>query len=191
MGIEEKFTEKQKLFCAEYLKDLNATKAAIRAGYSEASAKEQGYQLLQLQHVQEEINKLNEERMNRIKVDGDYVIMNLKSICDDDIKNYLEFKVSKTGRLTIKWKDLKDVDTRNISEFTKDKTGFKFKRYSRDNALQLLGRHLGLFQDQINIKSNMEKLLSEYSENGVLTDAGIEKLAEIILAHHKKLNNGQ
>lgn len=184
----ERFTDKQHLFCLEYLKDLNATQAAIRAGFSESTAKEQGYQLLQLDHVQERINELNRERMEKVKVDGEYIIKEFLSIINDDISNYLSLTSTKTGRLRIKWKDLSNVDTKNIAEISQDKTGFKFKRYSRDNALTQLAKHFLPFGDKLTLKTNLEKLLSEYVENGYLNDAGLQKLAEIILEHHKKLN---
>ena len=52
--ITPKLTEKQELFVREYLKDLNASQAALRAGYSEGSHGEQGYQLLQKTSIQKE-----------------------------------------------------------------------------------------------------------------------------------------
>jgi phage terminase small subunit len=185
----EILTDKQELFCNEYLKDLNGTQAAIRAGYSEKTASEQAYQLLQLPQIQDRIRELNEERMKRLQADGDYVVKELLSIVKDDISNYLTLKATKTGKLIVKWKDLTQIDTKNISEFQKDKNGFKFKRYSRENALIQLGRHFGIFEDKITLKSNLEKLLLEYSENGILTDEGINRLAEIILKHQKKSAN--
>jgi phage terminase small subunit len=189
MGME--LTDKQELFCSEYLKDLNGTRAAIRSGYSENSASEQAYQLLQLPQVQDRISTLQEERMQRVQADGDFVVKELLNIAKDDISNYLTLKATKTGKLIVKWKDLTQIDTKNISEFQKDKNGFKFKRYSRENALIQLGRHFGIFIDNVSIKTNLEKVLLEFSENGVLTDEGINKLAEIILKHQKKNTNDQ
>lgn len=69
-----KLTDKQELFAREYLKDLNATQAAIRAGYSEKTAKEMGYENLTKPHIQELIAELNTERMERVQVDADYVL---------------------------------------------------------------------------------------------------------------------
>lgn len=69
-----KLTDKQELFAREYLKDLNATQAAIRAGYSAKTAKETGYENLTKPHLQEFIAELNTERMNRVQVDADYVL---------------------------------------------------------------------------------------------------------------------
>ena len=54
-------TPKQELFCREYLKDLNATQAAIRAGYSEATARQIGAENLSKPDIQEQIQRLREE----------------------------------------------------------------------------------------------------------------------------------
>ena len=183
-------TEKQKLFCLEYLKDLNGTRAAVRAGYSENSASEQAYQLLQQRNIQEEIRELNEQRMQRVQVDSDFVIKELLSIANDTLSNYLTLSATKTGKLRIKWKDLSNADTRNISEFSYDKNNsFKFKRYNRQDALVQLGRHLGLFEDKISLKTNLEKILSDHVENGTLNDDGLAKIAELIVEHHKKMKS--
>ena len=67
-------TAKQARFVEEYLVDLNATQAAIRAGYSEARASEIGYQLLQKTPVTAEIEKAQAERSKRVEVTQDDVI---------------------------------------------------------------------------------------------------------------------
>lgn len=59
--MADKISDKQKQFCLEFIVDFNATKAAIRAGYSPNSAKEQGYRLLTKDHIQEELNALKRE----------------------------------------------------------------------------------------------------------------------------------
>jgi len=191
MTTEElNITDRQLRFCAEYLIDLNGAAAARRAGYSENTATEQAYQLLQRPHIQNKIKQLNEQRMRRVQVDSDFVLTEFLSIANDSLSNYMTLSATKAGKLRIKWKDLSTVDTKNISELTYDKNGFRFKRYSRENALMQLGRHLGIFEDKISLKTNLEKIISEYSENGTLTETGLTKLAELIIERHKNLNNG-
>lgn len=63
-------TEKQKRFVQEYLVDLNATQAAIRAGYSPRRASELGYQLLQKTTVQSAIDKALQGRELHQRVSG-------------------------------------------------------------------------------------------------------------------------
>lgn len=69
-----KLTDKQELFAREYLKDLNATQAAIRAGYSENSAAVQGFENLRKPNIQQRIDELNSERLERVQIDADYVL---------------------------------------------------------------------------------------------------------------------
>lgn len=69
-----KLTDKQELFAREYLKDLNATQAAIRAGYSEKTARSVGSENLTKPDIQEYIAQLNQERLSRVQVDADYVL---------------------------------------------------------------------------------------------------------------------
>lgn len=69
-----KLTPKQETFCLEYLVDLNATQAAIRAGYSEKSAKRIAVQLLTKSHLTARIQSLRSERQKRVAVTSDYVL---------------------------------------------------------------------------------------------------------------------
>jgi len=79
-------TEKQRLFCQEYIIDLNGKQAAIRAGYSKKSAQEQASRLLSYAKVQQELEKLMLERSGRMCVDADDVISGIKSVIDDATK---------------------------------------------------------------------------------------------------------
>lgn len=72
--MEKKLTPKQILFCKEYLKDLNATQAAIRAGYSEKTAKEIGCQNLTKVNVQEYLSKQLSERIEKIDLTVENVL---------------------------------------------------------------------------------------------------------------------
>lgn len=67
-------TPKQRLFVAEYLVDLNATQAAIRAGYSKKTAKEQASRLLTNAHISDAIQKAFDKRIERTEIDADYVL---------------------------------------------------------------------------------------------------------------------
>jgi phage terminase small subunit len=69
---------RQEAFCQEYLKDLNATQAAIRAGYSEHSARQIGAELLSKPEIQARIQAAMEERAKRTAIDVDYVLSTIK-----------------------------------------------------------------------------------------------------------------
>ena len=69
-----KLNAKQKLFCQEYIVDLNATQAAIRAGYSEKTACAIGTENLRKPNIAEFIQQLADERSKRVEVDADWVL---------------------------------------------------------------------------------------------------------------------
>lgn len=71
-------TAKQQAFCEEYLIDLNATQAAIRAGYSEKTASEMGYENLSKPQISECISKLKLERSDNTKIDAAWVLLKAK-----------------------------------------------------------------------------------------------------------------
>lgn len=78
-----KLRKKQEKFCHEYLIDLNATQAAIRAGYSKHTAKEMGYEHLTKPHIQDFISELQAETRDRTLVTVDFVINGIKDIAED------------------------------------------------------------------------------------------------------------
>ena len=87
----KKLTAKQEMFVSEYLKDLNATQAAIRAGYSKKTAEVQAYQLLQKTLVKKAIMEGKKERSEKTGIDVNWVLtqavesfrINAKIIYDD------------------------------------------------------------------------------------------------------------
>lgn len=64
---EQRYTPRERAFVAEYLKDRNATQAAIRAGYSLASAGSTGSALLRKPHIRAELDRVNDELMAEAK----------------------------------------------------------------------------------------------------------------------------
>jgi len=75
-------SDKQALFCREYVIDLNATQAAIRAGYSAKTAKEIGAQNLSKLTIQAEIQRLTADRSQRTEITADYVLQKIQSIIE-------------------------------------------------------------------------------------------------------------
>ena len=144
-------TPKQKRFVDEYLIDLNATQAAIRAGYSKRTARITAAENLTKPNIQKEIGKRMKDREKRIEISQDKVLREFAHIAFDDIRNYLEFWTDENGKLQVELKPSKEIDTRNISEIQLDNGKLKFKLYPKDNALTQLGRHLGLFNDKFSV----------------------------------------
>ena len=76
-------TAKQNRFCDEYMIDMNGKQAAMRAGYSKHTAEQQGSRLLSNAKVFAEIQRLIDERAERVEVDADYVVEKLRTIVED------------------------------------------------------------------------------------------------------------
>lgn len=86
MITTQELTDKQARFCEEYLIDLNATQAAIRAGYSEKTAREQAAQNLSKLNIQEKIAELKAERSKRTEITQDSVIQELAAVARAEVK---------------------------------------------------------------------------------------------------------
>lgn len=80
--VELGLTERQKLFCLEFLKDLNATQAMIRAGYSENSADKKQSELTSNEKIQKYINWLRQKRQDKTGVTVDEIVRRLVRIAD-------------------------------------------------------------------------------------------------------------
>ena len=85
-----KLTKKQQLFVDEYLIDLNATQAAIRAGYSVSSARDIGCENLTKPNIQEAIAKAMAERSRRTGVNQDRVVLELAKIAFANIADVVD-----------------------------------------------------------------------------------------------------
>lgn len=81
----DRLNHKQQQFVLEYTKDFNATQAAIRAGYSEKSARSKASQLLALVNIQDALQEQIKEQQERTKVDADYILNMLKEDVEADI----------------------------------------------------------------------------------------------------------
>lgn len=110
-----KLTPKQAAFVCEYLVDLNATQAAIRAGYSAKTARAQAARLLTKVNIQEAVVEGKAVRAERVEVDQDFVIKRLK------------IEAEGSG-----------PDTNSAA---------------RARATELLGKHLGMFSDKVQVEN--------------------------------------
>jgi phage terminase small subunit len=151
MEPEKKLTSKQRRFVEEYLVDLNATQAAIRAGYSEKRAPELGYQLLHKTTVQDALREALAERSARTQISADQVIKELARIAFADPRAVFSWgpggvSLRSSGELT----DDEAAIVAEVSE-TRSETGgsIKAKLCDKVKALELLGRHLGMFTDKL------------------------------------------
>jgi phage terminase small subunit len=149
----ETLTPRRAKFASEYLIDLNATQAAIRAGYSPHTAKQQGSRLLTDVDVSRAISQRQHELAERHNVDADRVLAEYARIAFSDITNYRD--VFATGEIDFGSLPLgmsaaiadlvvdtstekKDVDARRVRRV-------RVRLHNKLTALEALAKHLGLF----------------------------------------------
>ena len=151
-------TEKQKRFIAEYMIDLNATQAAIRAGYSPKTANEQGARLLANVSIQTELQKAMAARSKRTGISQDRVIQELARIAFVNPKDVID---TKTGEVieNASADDLACIQSVKVKTTDGDK-GYSEEREIRLNdklrALEMLGKHLGMWNDKVNLDVDAE-----------------------------------
>lgn len=155
-------TAKQQRFVDEYLIDLNATQAAIRAGYSKKTAQVQSARLLSNVMVSAAVAKGMETRAARTGITQDMVLRELAKIGFSDIR-----KVVRWGETMVRMVDAEDegaddmvpyhglalIDSAEIdddtagaiAEVSQGKEGLKVKLHDKKGALVDIGRHLGMF----------------------------------------------
>ncbi|WP_010094391.1 terminase small subunit [Ornithinibacillus scapharcae] len=156
-----KLTEKQKRFVEEYLIDLNATQAAIRAGYSKKNADKIGPELLGKTRVTEAIEIAKKKRSKRTEITQDRVLNELAKVGFANITDFLSFSTAKTivgyddnepivdYAHVVQMKDSDEIDGAVISEVQLKDGQLKFKLHDKMKALQDMGRHLGMFTDKV------------------------------------------
>ena len=153
-----KLTNKQSRFIEEYLVDLNATQAAIRAGYSEKTAMEQGYQLLQKTSVQECIQKRMDGRSKRTEITSDRILEEIAKIGFSDVRNILT-ETDHLRRVSSLPDDVAacvqsiEVVTRQTGQTDADGNKeveyvHKIRLADKLKGLELLGKHLVLFTEK-------------------------------------------
>lgn len=153
-----KLTAKQQRFCDEYLIDLNATQAAIRAGYSVKTANEQGSQLLAKLSIQEVIGKEMAERSKRTGINQDRVVLELAKLAFVNIADVVDLDEA-TVKKSATDEDLACIQSVKIkpSEFGAER---EIKLYDKKASLELLGRHLGMFKDNMNLNVALPVVIS-------------------------------
>ena len=148
-------TKKQKRFIEEYLIDLNATQAAIRAGYSPDTAKSIGSENLTKPDIQARIAKAMAERSRRTGVNADRVVMELAKIAFVNAKDVINTETAtvKAGALP---EDTAAIQSVKVKTFGEDGLEREIKMADKLKALELLGKHLGMFKDKVELSGSLE-----------------------------------
>lgn len=170
-----KLTEKQKRFCDEYLIDLNATQAAIRAGYSPKGMNKRVTRMMANEGIMNYIQQHMKDREKRTEITQDKVLKELAAIAFSNGSNYAKVVEKKaynekgepiideeTGQqLTYKvvdmvlTDDLSDIDKKAIASIKRGKNGIEVSTCDKVRALELLGKHLGMFTNKVEVSGNV------------------------------------
>jgi phage terminase small subunit len=158
-------TPKQQRFVEEYLIDLNATQAAIRAGYSEKTAGSQAFDLLKKPEINDAVVSAMKEREKRTEITQDMVLKELAKIGFSNMQDYM--RVGPDGDPYLDFSNLSRDQAAALAEVTvedfKDGRGedardvrkVKFKLADKRAALVDIGRHLGMFdKDSLTLKGD-------------------------------------
>lgn len=164
-------TKKQKLFVQEYLIDLNATQAAIRAGYSPDTAYSIGNENLRKPEIKNAIDKAMAERSRRTGISQDRVLQELAKIGFANITDVVDPDTAKI-RFDAKEEDLACIQSIKIKP-NEWGTEREIKMYDKKAALVDIGKHLGMFKENVNVNVETSEKLDD-----ILSQIGGEGLEE-------------
>lgn len=148
----DKLNEKQEMFAQEYIVDLNATQAAIRAGYSEKTASAQASRLLNNVKVLARVKELKNQRAEKLELDAYWVLKRLKDISDRSMQAepVMEF-------------DHENKEMVATGEYQYDSQG-------ANRATELIGKHIGMFDPKLPLQLKMLEAQIKKLEKEVETD---------------------
>ena len=140
--------DRQERFCREYIIDLNATQAAKRAGYSEKAAYSQGYRLLKNVDVRARIDELQEDVAAALGITAAGVLLDLQKVKNRAMQ----------AEPVMEW----DYEEKTFVE-----TGeYRFDSNGANRALELIGKHLGMFKDKVEGKVDVDlNIVVDYGDD--------------------------
>lgn len=181
--MANKLTPKQRRFIDEYLIDLNATQAAIRAGYSEKTAYSIGLQNLKKLELQAEIQKRRNRLQNKLEITQERVLQELAAIAFANGADYA--KVVNSGLLPtvemIPTEELPPEKLPAIAGIKANQYGVEVKLHDKVKALELLGKYLGTFDGgpaQEQTENNLFEAIDSIGEEGFDDLPEIQQAAE-------------
>ena len=171
-------TEKQKKFADEWLKDLNGTRAykvAYKNTKSDHVAATAAGRLLRNVEVQKYIQEKQEEREKRTEITQDMVLKELAKLAFTDRTGIVQIKKSSAGDVVVikSTDDLTEEQKALISGIKETKFGIEVTFYNKEKSLELIGRHLGMFNDKL-------QLTGEIKTSNPFAGLSTEELRELI-----------
>lgn len=158
----EKLTDKQEQFCREYIIDWNGTQSAIRAGYDKGTARRTATKLLSKDYVKARLRVLREESNKKTQFNRESFMQFLHECAAADPEK---------------------CDGKYITSFSHSSKGSSRSSTAKAKAIELLAKHYGVAQDNVNINHT--------SSDGSMSPKGnldLSKLSEKELAQYEKLN---
>ena len=160
-------TEKQKIFADEYLIDLNATRA-YKVAYprvkNDETAAAAAARLLRNVKVAAYVEKRMQDRQKRTEITQDMVLQELAAIAFANATDFAQILTNTA--------DLSEGQMKAIAGIKKGKNGIELKLNDKEKALELLGRHLGMFKDRIEVsglddeKAKLDDILQQMRGGG-------------------------
>ena len=163
-------TEKQKIFADEYLIDLNATRA-YRVAYpsvkKDETARANGSRMLTNANVARYIVERMEERQKRTEITQDRVVQELAAIAFARATDYAEVRYNGVNSVVVikPTAELSDEQICAIAGIKEGANGIEIKLNDKEKALELLGRHLGMWNDKLDVAGDMDmKIVVDYGD---------------------------
>ena len=158
ISAKPKLTVKQSLFVKEYLADLNATQAAIRAGYSEKTAKEIGHENLTKPHIAAVVAEAMSKRSEKAETSAEYVLDRLYQEAEADIADLYnkDGSLKSVHEWPVIWRKglVFGVDVIEMGDGVAGKVT-KLKISDRVKRLEMIGKHHAMFTNNVNLGGNL------------------------------------
>jgi phage terminase small subunit len=165
-----KLTDKQRRFALEYVKDHNATQAAIRAGYAKKGAGVTAFKLLKNTNIQADIQKAAERAADRAEVEVARILREYAKMAFTDLPGIVDYK---KGRMSLKDFDeltpeqrgcIKKYKVRTMTKIVDgdpvDVDHVEIELHDKNHALDMLGKYLGMFTERhdVNVHNGDKEL---------------------------------
>lgn len=173
-----KLSEKQKRFVQEYLVDLNATAAARRAGYSAKTAEVIGYENLRKPQIAAEIKKQQVKQQAKLEITQEKVLQELAAIAFANGTDFVT--VTATGLLDVKpTSKIPKEKLPAIAGIKYNQLGVEVKLHDKVKALELLGKHLGVFDERRSAAEAAENNIFDVIDQSTREELDTSEISEI------------
>ena len=171
-----KLTPKQKIFCDEYLIDLNATRAYKKAYpnvKNDETANAAASRMLRNVKVKEYINKRIKDREKRTEITQDMVLKELAAIAFSNGADFAKVTDDNMVRI-VPTDELPEDKKKAISAIKETKFGINIETCDKVKALELIGKHLGMFKDKVELSGNVNNPYEGLTTEQLLKIAGAD-----------------